>query len=186
MDLDSLFNMQQLEYVAGSIQDVRVEQFDYGESIVVEVLPIGETTPVPLFFSVPKPGRGAARSKWAKFLRDLGEIGVPVSKREDLVGLILKFKIEENEYKIDGETRVSEYWKPVTRYTSEAQAIEDLGLAVEGGTAAPVQEVAIPADVVEQAKTVYNTLGKNDDMFKQVAATTWSVDVDKLLEAVKA
>jgi len=194
MTVDNKWFNEQPERYIGSVQEVREQEGDYGLQIVVEVLPLGESVARPIFFSA----SNSPRSKWIKWLKTWADLGVRPEGPDDLVDKIVMLENVPRTYTIDGETRESNFYKPVKLYDSETDAIPDLDELRESGSmstssdsaspspeAAPAQE-EITDELVEQARVIFESLGSDPDKFLGVASSSWNVDAEQLLEAVQA
>lgn len=193
MTISQSYFEERPERMVCSIQDIREQDGDYGNQIVVEVLPVGESVARPIFFTAST----SPRSKWIKWLKAWQDVGIKPEGPDDLIDTIVMLEQVVQSYTIEGESVDSTFWKPVKTYDSEADAMPDADRLRQGATpsveesmesdaVAPEGPAEITDDLVEEARGVYEALGSDDEKFMSVAESSYEgYDLDALLEAVK-
>ena len=196
-NLDALFNIQP-ERVWGRFTNLRMEDSDWGRTIILEVLPIGEQTPRFIFFRMRADKAPDRRSKWARFLAKLQKAGLSATGWNDLQGRYARFRITDHTSTIDGEEVNWEEWVPEAVFLTEAEAVMDMQATGANITVVPAATTdtaptpaapkapAIDPQVLAVAKSTWAAIGSNEDAFRTIAAASWpEVDVEALLAAVK-
>jgi hypothetical protein len=189
------------EIVFASINDISLNtEGEWGPSIVVTAVPIGETVERLLFFKAES--ASGRRSAWQRFLRNFRNTGMEVTSGDDLIGdQVYRFQIVTESYEFSGEVREKDIWVCKEVYQNEEAALEDflahqanIGLGVEDepveAEPAEVSESGFSADFLKQAKQMYEASG-GDDNFLQIAELSYeevtSEETAKaLLAAIKA
>jgi len=180
------------EFIIGGISDIREDEGQFGPQIVLEITPLGETTPRLKWYNAQTATN--RRSGWQRFLKGLREIGLDTTSRETIINQIVKIEMVESSFTTaEGEDRTFDVWKPVKLYTSESDALEDLAAMeipdVPGPSSepAPATPTGIDPKSLEDAQRVWKAVEHDEDVFRSVAVSSWpDVDVDELLKALSS
>jgi len=181
------------EFLIGVISDIREDQGKFNLQIVLELTPLGETTPRRTWFNAESAhGR---RSKWQEWLTNLRKLGVDTSDANKLIGLILKIELQANTFVNDeGIEQSYDKWIPRKVYSSESDALEDLaametpdvpGPSTEPGS--PVGVTSIDPKVLEDARRVWAAVSQDEGIFRTVAASSWpTAALDELVKTLSS
>lgn len=199
MSLESLFQ-EAPDIVIGKITDVGVQSGDYGPQVVIELTPLGGQLPRTIYFAA----KATRQSKWRRWISSKNQgwpsVGVTPTKKEDLLGIIAKFKLEDSEYTIpnrdtgEDEIRTSTFWRPMAVFTDESSAMKDPDYK-EAGDEIPFDDVddssaaAEPADfpsaaLLEKATQLWDALDK--DVFRNLAVESWPEVTEENIDALIA
>lgn len=195
MPLPQSYFQEPDEHLIGACTDIRQENTEYGDRIIFELTPLGETTP--RFKRYNTATATSRRSEWQRLLKGLRALGVDTSDPNNIIGGIYDMKMVENTFTTeDNEERTYDVWKPLRVFANEGEAIEAMAEAEAEAAAAaaagPGPEAAeatpgIPVEILEEAKAVFDAMSGNEAAFKGIAASSWSaIDAEELLAAVKA
>jgi len=179
--LDEYFKKRQ-EFIIGQITNLSLTEQEYGPRIVVEITPIGETTPTLLFFSAST----HRRSKWQRWLSMMRKLNPNINSANDLIKQIVKLELIEETYNVEGNSQISEFWVPRKIYTSEAEALADSDFVPAGerlGLRPTETKAALPPEIVMAAKALYANL-HDVNAFRIVAGQSWpQYNVEELIAA---
>jgi len=165
------------EVIIGRITDIRPDEGEYGRQIVVEIQPVNEQTPRILFFRGDNPT--SPRSKWQRWLKALEEVGIP-RDLDKMIGTIARFECLISYHNINGEERMSQFWKPTNVYPDEESALTaalaEFGEVDNVDTAAIQAAAQIPDDVRTGVKALWDALDgvpNREDQFKNLVSTQY-------------